>query len=80
MFIGGTTLLTKTYNEAEKAKAQAFNDLVVFSSVTLASLGAGALQYLLGWPVVNLSALPFLAFVLLSVLWLSLRQRGTQTI
>ena len=71
MFIGGTSLLTETYTEAEKAKAQAFNDLVVFTSVTLASLGAGALQHAWGWQQVNLMVLPLIALSLLAVLWLN---------
>ncbi len=70
MFIGGTSLLTETYTEAEKAKAQAFNDLVIFTSVTLASLGAGALQHAWGWQQVNLMVLPLIAASLLAVLWL----------
>ncbi len=70
MFIGGTSLLTETYTEAEKAKAQAFNDLVIFTSVTLASLGAGALQHAWGWQQVNLMVLPLIATSLLAVLWL----------
>ena len=69
MFIGGTSLLTETYTEAEKAKAQGFNDLVVFSSVTLASLGAGALQHAWGWQTVNLMVLPLIAFSLTAVFW-----------
>jgi MFS family permease len=70
MFIGGTSLLTETYTEAEKAKAQAFNDFVVFTSVTLASLGAGALQHRWGWQQVNLMVLPLIGASLLAVLWL----------
>ena len=70
MFIGGTTLLTRTYNEAEKAKTQAMNDFIVFTTVTFASLGAGVLQYQLGWRMVNISVVPFLLISLLSVLWL----------
>ncbi len=69
MFIGGTSLLTETYTEAEKAKAQGFNDLVVFTSVTLASLGAGALQHAWGWQTVNLMVLPLIAFSLAAVFW-----------
>jgi MFS family permease len=75
MFIGGTTLLTHSYNEAEKARAQAFNDFIVFSSVTLGSLSAGALQYLLGWTMVNLSVVPFLLFSLLALFWLKLQKQ-----
>ncbi len=73
MFIGGTTLLTRSYNEAEKAKTQAINDFVVFTAVTLASLGAGVLQYQLGWRMVNISVTPFILLSLVSVLWLKMR-------
>ncbi|MDJ0834238.1 MAG: MFS transporter [Gammaproteobacteria bacterium] len=74
MFIGGTTLLTQTYNEVEKAKTQALNDFLVFTSVTVASLGAGALQHLLGWQMVNISVIPFLLISLLSIAWLKLNK------
>lgn len=70
MFIGGTTLLTKAYTEAEKAKTQAINDFIIFSAVAFASLGAGVLQYHLGWRTVNLSVAPFILLSLLSVVWL----------
>lgn len=76
MFIGGTSLLTETYSESEKAKAQAFNDFVVFSSVTLASLGAGALQHTWGWQQVNLMVLPLIGVSLLAVLWLRRESAG----
>ena len=79
MFIGGTTLLTRTYNEAEKPRAQAFNDFIVFSSMTLASLGAGALQFLLGWRMVNISVIPFILVSLAALGWLKHRQRAHST-
>jgi len=72
MFIGGTTLLTKTYNEAEKAKTQALNDFSVFTAVTLASLGAGFLQYHLGWRMVNISVIPFILLSLAVIIWLKI--------
>ncbi len=70
MFIGGTSMLTQTYNEAEKAKTQALNDFVIFTAVAFASLGAGVLQYQLGWVMVNISVAPFILISLFSVLWL----------
>ncbi len=77
MFIGGTTLLTKTYNEAEKAKTQAINDFVIFSAVAFASLGAGVLQYQLGWVMVNISVAPFIVLSLASVVWLRYSRHST---
>lgn len=78
MFIGGTSLLTKTYNEAEKAKTQALNDFTVFTTVTIASLGAGVLQYQLGWVMVNISVIPFILISLSSVIWLSTKNETHQ--
>ena len=43
LFISGTSLLVTTYKPDEKFKAQGFNDLLVFSSMALASLLAGIL-------------------------------------
>ncbi|MFB4202708.1 Riboflavin transporter RfnT [wastewater metagenome] len=67
MFIGGTTLLTETYTEAEKGRAQACNDFIVFATVTLTALSAGSLLDGVGWSTLNLSVLPFLAAVLAGI-------------
>lgn len=79
LFVGGTTLLTEVYRPEERAKCQALNDFTVFTTVTIASLSAGALQNFLGWQAVNLGVLPLLAAALLSVLWLSRRLRPPLT-
>ncbi|WP_415237023.1 MFS transporter [Sneathiella sp.] len=63
MFIGGTTLLTKTYRPSETAKVQGFNDFLVFGTVATASLSAGILQQTLGWDVVTMSMIPFFGLV-----------------
>ena len=34
LFVGATTLLTTTYRPAERGKAQAFNDFMVFGTTT----------------------------------------------
>ena len=78
MFIGGTSLLTLTYNEAEKAKTQAINDFIVFTSMVLASLGAGVLQHQLGWKLVNISVIPFLLLSLVAVFWFNQSSRSNQ--
>ena len=78
LFVGSTTLLTETYTLAEKNKAQAFNDCVVFSAVSLASLSAGALQNRFGWEMVNFGALPLLIAALLGSLWLARFNRRTR--
>lgn len=76
LFVGGTTLLTETYTEAEKAKAQALNDFAVFTVITLSSLSAGALQHYFGWRTVNLGVVPLIVVILAAVLWLRQRRRA----
>ena len=59
LFVGATTLLTTTYRPAERGKAQAFNDFMVFGTTTTASLMASVVLELKGWEVLN-----YFAFVL----------------
>lgn len=68
MFIGGTTLLTRCYRPAEKAKAQGINDLVLFSTVALSAFSSGALHQTIGWHVMNLAVLPLLLVSLAATL------------
>ncbi len=78
LFVGGTTLLTEAYCPEEKAKAQALNDFLVFTTVSLSSLSAGALQYHYGWQAVNLGVIPLIAVLFIAViaLWLWRRQQA----
>ena len=76
LFIGGTTLLTETYTQTERAKVQATNDFIVFTTVALASLSAGYLQQRLGWQAVNWGVVPLLLVILASLGWLGLVGRS----
>jgi MFS family permease len=76
LYIGGTTLLTETYRPAEKAKAQGFNDFLVFAAQAASSLTAGWMLTHDGWHSLNLFALPALALTTAATLWLTLRQRS----
>jgi MFS family permease len=69
MFIGGTTLLTESHRPAEKAKVQGLNDLVMFTTVAISALTAGALHEWVGWHAMNLAAIPGVLLVL-AMLWL----------
>jgi MFS family permease len=62
MFVGATTLLTTTYRPAERGKAQAFNDFMVFGTTATASLFASIVLEVEGWAVLN-----YLAFALVCV-------------
>jgi MFS family permease len=64
LFVGGTTLLTRTHTPAEAAKVQGFNDFLIWTSVTAAVLASGALQAGLGWTFVNVGVMPVVALAL----------------
>ncbi len=76
MFVGATTLLTSTYEPAEKARIQAVNDLIIFAVAALASLSSGILHHLIGWQAVNLSMVLPTLVMLGAILWLRSRQAG----
>ena len=75
LYIGGTTLLTETYTQAERARAQAANDLTIFAVGLASSLAAGALLQLLGWQTLNVALLPWLGLAAFAILWLALQRR-----
>ncbi len=75
LFIGATTLLTETYVPAEKAKAQALNDFLVFGTVTLSVLSAGHLQHHFGWQAVNYGVIPLIAMTAIAIGWLLYMRR-----
>jgi predicted MFS family arabinose efflux permease len=78
-FIGGSILLTETYEDTERAKVQALNDFLVFGTVALASLFSGAILHFLDWNAVNMAAIAPIAIIIAAVLWLSQRRRGERT-
>jgi MFS family permease len=57
LFVGATTLLTTTYRPAERGKAQAFNDFMVFGTTATASLMASVVLEVQGWAMLNYFAL-----------------------
>jgi MFS family permease len=69
LFVGATTLLTTTYRQAERGKAQAFNDFMVFGVTTVSSLMASVVLELEGWATLNYVALVLvlIAFVVIAV-------------
>ncbi|MGO1117262.1 MFS transporter [Rhodovibrionaceae bacterium A322] len=79
LFVGGSTLLTETYREEERARVQAANDLLVFGTVTVTAFSSGALYNAMGWQVVNLSMVLPLVVVLISLFWLSGKQKANAT-
>ncbi|HJO69682.1 MAG TPA: MFS transporter [Rhodospirillales bacterium] len=76
MFVGGTTLLTETYEPEERAKVQGFNDFMVWGMVTVLSLSSGALFHQFGWLVVNLGVIVPVLASLLAIAWLASLRRA----
>jgi MFS family permease len=69
MFVGGTTMLTETYERSERAKVQATNDFLVFGTVAIASLSSGVLFNTIGWQGVNLAVVAPIVLILTVTIW-----------
>lgn len=69
LFIGATSLLTRTYTPEERGKAQALNDFLIFGTVALSSFASGALLSSVGWRIVQVAMLPLVAAAAGTVLW-----------
>jgi predicted MFS family arabinose efflux permease len=70
LFVGATTLLTRTYRPDERAKVQALNDFTIFGTSTVASFSSGALLAGFGWATVQLTVMPFVALAAAVILWM----------
>ncbi len=80
-FIGATTMLAGAHAPEERGRMQGLNDMIVFGSVTLASLASGGLMNCsggtpqAGWAAVNLFMIPFLALAGAALIWLMMRPK-----
>ena len=78
-FIGATAMLTAAHPPQEKGRVQGLNDMIVFGSVTVASLASGGLMNCSGgavqdgWNAVNMAMVPFLVLAGAALIWLRLR-------
>jgi len=70
LYVGGTSLLVRTYRATERTRAQALNEFSVFGSSALASLLSGTLIHFFGWDTLLVAALPLIAAMLLGLLWI----------
>jgi len=69
LFIGGTSLLPRTYNENEKYKVQSLNDFLIFGFQACAALSAGWFVFNFGWKITLLSATPILGAQFILIWW-----------
>ncbi len=68
LYVGGTTLLTYTYSMAERFRAQAVNEFLVFGTSATASLLAGTVMYFFGWTTLMLLPVPILIAICIALL------------
>lgn len=73
LFVAGTTLLTKSLDEADRHRGQAINEFTVFGAQALASLLAGFAVQAVGWVAINLVTLPLLAVMFIAARSLAAR-------
>jgi len=76
MYVGGSALLTECHSPAERAKTQAANDFMVFTTMAISSMSSGLLLHQSGWHAVNLGSIPFLLLATVSALWLMWQRRA----
>jgi MFS family permease len=74
-FVGATTMLLDCYRPEERNKVQAFNDFLIFGTMTIGSFASGAMLAHFGWYLVNLVMLPVVAAAAVMLAWLALRER-----
>lgn len=67
LYVGGTTMLTYTYANAERYRAQGFNEFLVFGTAATASLLAGTVMHYFGWFRLMLIPIPILLIVCLAL-------------
>ena len=68
LYVGGTTMLTYTYSMAERFRAQAVNEFLVFGTSATASLLAGTVMFFYGWGTLMLIPLPILIIICVALI------------
>ena len=68
LYVGGTTMLTYTYSMAERFRAQAVNEFLVFGTSATASLLAGTVMYYFGWHRLMWIPIPVLLTVCIALI------------
>ena len=79
VYVGGTTLLTRTYEPVERAKVQAAHDFTVYATTAIAALFSGLMHAKAGWTVINIATMPLMLTIVLATLWLAAKQRAGRT-
>lgn len=67
LYVGATTMLTYSYADNERFRAQGLNEMLVFGSSATASLLAGTVMHYFGWFRLMLIPIPILALVCIAL-------------
>ena len=73
LFTGSTTLAMQAYRPQERDQAQGAINFCVFSTMTVTSLGSGALVTMQGWERLNQGSLLPVLIVAVALAWLRWR-------
>ena len=74
-FVGASALVLETHTALERNKVQAFNDFIVFGTMTIGSFLSGQLLADFGWSVVNLVVYPPVVLGLLALTYSAIARR-----
>lgn len=80
LFIGATAMLTETYKLEERSKAQGANDFIVSTGVAISAFCAGTVHHRWGWRTANFVVIPWIAIILLSLVWLRFSMRAAASV
>ena len=67
LYVGGTTMVTRTYELSERFRAQAVNEFSIFGTSAAASLLAGTIIHLYGWFTLVMVPIPLLLITFLGL-------------
>ncbi len=81
MFVGGTTLLARSYLPSERARVQGIAEMLRAATTAIASLAAGPLLQWLGWKELNLVSLPLIIIAAgMTFYWIKDERRARRTL
>lgn len=70
LYVGGSAMLTESYRPEERAKVQAFNELLVFGVVATTAFSSGFVFDKFGWAAVNtLAFIPVCIFLVVQLVY-----------
>ncbi|WP_426231772.1 MFS transporter [Pararhizobium sp. DWP3-4] len=74
-FIGSTAIVASSYRPQEADKVQGFHDIILFSTVALASFGSGKVLTAYGWDMLSAAVWPVTVFCVLLLVALFVAER-----